>query len=315
MPRHTKVRLGHASTPPVVAVTKPSASNTGYNPALIDGTLTGTQSITTPGTTIENKIINGQVQIRTSNVTIRNCLLTGSATAAMTVVYCDYAGISNALIEHCTILPAVRGTATAGFHGHGYTARYCDVSEVVDGFGTFTSTSYTTTPANVTIEYNYVHDLLCLLDPARSDGITHSDCWQHHGNGGVTVRYNNFQAFPSADSDADVGGMSCCMVTPDDTKNPAPNILIDSNWFDGGMSCVNVNPVDATDTVTSVTVTNNLFGRLGSRSGGRDVNDMTYRILANRYVTVPGLPAVTGLDTANGNVFEDTGTPITVVRK
>ena len=86
---------------PVIPNAKPGPDNTGWDEALQDGTLTGSQFLSTPGQTIENKLINGKVVVQANNVTLRNCKITGG-TAAEVV---EFRNVAGGLIEHCTVAP------------------------------------------------------------------------------------------------------------------------------------------------------------------------------------------------------------------
>ena len=54
----------------------PTADNTGVPSGTTLTAYTGPMTITTDGTVIENKIINGGLDITGANVTIRNCIIT-----------------------------------------------------------------------------------------------------------------------------------------------------------------------------------------------------------------------------------------------
>lgn len=260
----------------------------------------GTITVTTPGTVLEGLDLAGRVRVRAADVTIRNCRITGGTGGNATMIEAWDAACVRLLVEDCTIAPTSPGVLSQGIHGHDYTARRLDVSRVVDGFGAFNRVDLSAR-ANVLIEGCWVHDLHCWTpDPNHSDGITHNDCVQVHGNGGVTVRGNLLLAMPGGSSHPSVGGMSCVMVTPG--VAPAPDVLIEGNWLDGGSAVLNLNRRDAGDTVTSVRVVGNRFGRWGTRSAGRDESVETYRILAGRGLSVQ----------ADGNVYADDGSPVPV---
>lgn len=292
-------------------IAKPDATNTGHNPATITGTVAG-MTITSPGYVLENKIVTGSITVKAANVVIRNCYVKGGATADTLVKAWDAACV-NLTVEHCTLAPTVTGINSQGIHGKEYTARYNNVYNVVDGFGAF-NTAGSTTGANVLIERNWVHDLTCLLDPARSDGITHNDCVQIHGSGGVHILYNSLEANHGVNSDAGVGGMSCVMMAPSTTYGPdCPDVRIENNWLNYGSACLNLGRGDTASTSQAI-VRGNRFGRKGTRSLGASIDTMTFRILAQSALDCPGLPTITGTDISNGNVFDDTGLPVTVNR-
>lgn len=292
----------------VTPIAKPDASNTGHNPALIDGTITGNVSITSNGYVLENKIITGYVIVKAANVIIRNCWIQGEGT----LVRAWDAPCQNLLVEYCTLAPSTPSITSQGIHGHGYTARFCNVYNVVDGFGAFDGTGV---PANVLIERNWVHDLYCNLDAGQWDGITHNDCIQIHGSGGIHIFYNNLESNPSTGSLSTVGGTSCVMMQPGKSYGNCDDVRIENNWLNYGTACLNLGRGSLLSTATAqAIVRNNRFGRKGSRTGGASVDTMTYRILAASALDCPGLPSSTGPDINNGNVFDDTGLPVTVNR-
>lgn len=295
------------------ATAKPGASNTGHSGVLT--LLAGDQIITTNGTIIENREITGVVKVRAANVIIRNCWIRGSS-GGLYLVDATHSACVNLLVEYCTVTPDVAFLSIAwnGFMGHGYTARYNDIYNTVDGFVAFALSSDPTEVANVVCEYNWVHDLYCWTpDPGHGDNITHNDGIQIAGGKNITIRGNNFSVNPSVNSHPDVGGMSCVMLTPDLLYGHGENILIEDNWFNYGSAMLNLNQASTPDTVSTVTVQNNKFGRMGTRSAGRDENTTPFLILADPALNCIGMRATTGPDT-QGNVFEDTGLPVTVTR-
>lgn len=173
------------------SIEKPDASNTGHNAGLLDGTLTGSQWMDTPGVTVENKTINGKVVICADNVTFRNCVFTGGTTAQLV----ESRNVSGTLIEDCTFLPADVDTPAYiynAFRGCGATIRRCDLSGVCDGFSLYRDDDFSLVPG-VVIEQNWVHDLWFGADAGQGDGKTHNDGVQVLTACGCEVRYNNFE--------------------------------------------------------------------------------------------------------------------------
>jgi hypothetical protein len=288
---------------------KPSAANTGAKGTLT--TVYGRQDITTPGAVVENlDVVNGIINIIAANVTVRNCRVRGYNTPPNNLyglIDCPGNNYQGAVIEDCTLYMAYPALNCDAIRGRNFTARRCDISNVTDGFGVFDHLE-PSAPANVLLESNYVHDLWCHApDPAHANdkwdnNRTHNDCIQIQGNGFVTIRGNTFNSNPSPQSNISTS-VSCVMITPN--VSPAPNILIENNWFYGAEDHAIINAQPKGTTGTSAIVRNNRFGH-GLHDG------QAFNLAAS--MNFPGLPTKTGPDTQNGNVYDDTGQPVTVVR-
>src|SRR6266699_3118051 len=86
----------------------PTADSTGVPSGTTLTAYTGPMTITTDGTVIENKIINGGLDITGANVTIRNCIITYNDFFAI-----DVRGV-NVTVENCTIIgPGYKGDSPA----------------------------------------------------------------------------------------------------------------------------------------------------------------------------------------------------------
>lgn len=286
-----------------VAVVKPTAANTGATGTLT--TLSGDQLITVAGTTIEDKDIYGKVTVRAANVTLRNCRIRGNATQASNsgLVDATHASVSNLLIEDCTLAASTPSVWWTGIIGHNYTARRCNISQVVDGFGVY-NTSSPSAQSGVLIELNYVHDLSCISpDPNHSDGKTHNDVVQIQGGGYVVIRNNHFDATPSSTSTAGVKPTSCVMITPN--VSACPGNVITGNWLYGvSAAVINVSP-KSKGSSTTAWIADNRFGPTVGYP----------MLLDNSQLTFAGLPTTTGLDTNNGNVYDATDLPVKVYRQ
>ena len=171
-------------------VAKPGADNTGHTAAALDGTLTGSQFISTAGTLIENKTINGKVVVTADNVTLRNCYIRGGTTSEI-VEFRNPGG----LIEDCTIEPTdPTAVLYNGIRGHNFTARRVEIKGTIDGFSLYNTTL--ADPLNVLIENCWVHDLYFGPDAGQADGNSHNDGVQILSNGGCEIRYNNSRWCP-----------------------------------------------------------------------------------------------------------------------
>ncbi len=147
----------------VVGTTTPSAANTGVPAGTVLTTLTGDQTITTAGTVIEGKRIEGRVLVQTSGVVLRNCEIVGTtaifadaSTTVVGLVECFGTGRSVTL-ERCTLRPQQPSPCIDGVRGWNITATRCDISCVTDGFGIIPPSGGLNT--GVTIRGCYVHHL------------------------------------------------------------------------------------------------------------------------------------------------------------
>lgn len=279
------------------AIPKPSALNTGYNPATIDGTVTGTQWLSTPGQILENKIVNGRVVVQADNVTIRNCYIRGAGTGYPELV--DFRE-NGGLIEYCTIEPTDSTLERYnGVSGSGFTARYNNISKTCDGFRLYNPDSATN--LDVVVEYNFVHDLYYGPDPGQDDGNSHNDGVQIHGPGYATIRYNYFEMLPCASPvPTHTGGTAALIVgTGAGMTTSQHGIIFSNNWMTGNVGAF-VNLGATAPTPTTVTVQNNIIDK--SHPGYDPSYDIV--ISGDSSQTTPGLPTSTGYDTNNGNVDE-----------
>jgi hypothetical protein len=199
-------------------------SNTGPT-----GTLTpvsGTVTITTPGTVWEGKDLTGSIEIQADNVTLRNFRVT---------VHDGYFGIlirsgTNTLIENCEI--ASPGLYT-GITGEDMTVRRCNVH----GFENSLAVG-----SNVIVEECYLHDHN-YAPGAHVDGI---EWWS--GGSYSTVRRNRIML----DYHRDTG---CVNLTPYNGGVANDNVVQD-NLFYGGTYSLYIRG-DGGGAVSGVTVTGN----------------------------------------------------------
>lgn len=154
----------------------------GWQAAPISGG-TGLWQYFTEGGTIENVYLEGQIRVRASNVTIRNCYVVAN--------FENQAGIwgfegDNLVVENCTVVGANMDLpAAAGVVGY-QTCRRCNISNTADGLKGGSD------PGELT-EYNYIHNLrLGFTGTPHEPGVnnTHADGIQWQGADGAIVRYN-----------------------------------------------------------------------------------------------------------------------------
>lgn len=311
MPTLTITTAGESITVPYTTTpTKPSATNTGIPPTTVLTQLgsSGTDLIiTADNTVIDGKDIYGDIKIRARNVTIRNSRLRGGRyiPASNTgIVDCNSVLCFNATITNCEIIPDQPSYYRDGIVGHEYTATYNEVAFTNDGFGIFNKPGGVP-EANVTVMYNYVHDLTYWdNDPAHSDG-THNDCVQVQGGRNILIAWNTLvctgviPAGHGGDSTKPgcpaPHGHGAAIVLQNNTSTPLVNCVVEDNWLDDGNATVTIHDVNAT-------VRRNKFGR----------NAWPYQNIPGKqqyFIRINNRTAqtITGLDT---NVWEDTGLPL-----
>ena len=159
-------------TPAEAAVTKPSASNTGVPAGKALTKYTGPLTITTAGTVIDGKAVYGDLRIQAKNVIIRNSYLhcgTNIPSGNSGCIDANSGTVYNLQVLNNTIIPDRPSYYRDGIVGHEYTARYNHISRTNDGLGIFNKPGGSVN-ANVTAEYNYIHDLTHWNhDPAHSE--------------------------------------------------------------------------------------------------------------------------------------------------
>jgi hypothetical protein len=308
----------------VVGTYKPDANTTGVLPAVTRSTLSGTQTITTAGTTLKDLNITGRVLVRAANVTITNCYITGGTapTTETGLIDCNHSAASNCKVTDCTLAPDVPSVYYTGIIGHDYVAKRVNTYWIVDGFGVYNNNAgFQSGPTNVQILGSYVHDMYYYTpDPTHTDQRTHNDAIQVQGGSGTQIIGNNLQAFcsptvgngwdPAASPSPDPYYPSVTGQAIGYTPNVSAIVgcTIQSNWLNYGaasITCI-LGSFAASDIGT---ISDNQFGRNQPTIGG-----IQSVIKVDPTLISAGLPATTGPDTNNANRFEDDQSPVTIRR-
>ena len=175
------------STPAIVnfASTFPNAATTGVQDGIVLTPYTGPVTVTTPGTLIENKLIDGGIEITAANCIIRNCRIINSSIHGISA---DTA--TNITIDHCDIVGPGSSTVSTGILAGG-TITNNDVSGYALGMSL---------TAAGTVKDNYVHDL-------HKDGVdVHYDGIAIFGGGAALIEHNTFWVPTQAG-----GGATACI--------------------------------------------------------------------------------------------------------
>ena len=224
----------------------PDSLTTGVQDGITLTSLTGDQTISTPGVYQNKSITGGSLIINANGVTVKNCSIVGTGSAAVYVI----SGKTGVIIEYCDIT----GNSLSGIKALwcddsvGTIVRYCDLHHAEDGIYV--------TGNNHEIRDNYIHDLISAgADP-------HHDCVQIGGIGtGIIVDHNSL--IGAADGNACIqfgngfGAMSATFNN--NLMRPGPVMLVLMNCGDNAGSACTYN------------VTNNKLepGHLGSGTIGQ----------------------------------------------
>ena len=173
----------------------PDVSTTGVYDESVLEVVTGNQTITTSGATIENKHFRGRVDVRATGVTFRNCLFTGPPSSAQgnAILVATSVLQSGLLIEDCTIAPEHTSHITNCIEGHHFTLRRVNSYHGVDLCSVIAPAG--TERADVVIEGSWLHDPVMFNTPTQPDNLTHNDVVQWHGMKGLTINGSRLEGF------------------------------------------------------------------------------------------------------------------------
>jgi PKD repeat protein len=322
----------------------PDASTTGLLPGWTEAKLTSTITGTNgnlqlvAGQVIENALIKCRVlRPTTGTATLRNCAITAelypyqSKATASALVDCTATGTGTLLIEDCLL--EARGLALSyfvdGIHGFNYTARRVRIRHTVDAFGSV-NTHNSNGPINSVIEGCMGGELAYYTpDPTHADGHTHNDGLQIFGNSGLIVRGNRIEAIidttvaQGAQAPNQLGGGKAIATGQAIAYTPTSGVITGTNvwgnYLDGGQQTITAIPTPKGGSAIG-NIHDNRFGRnqivksLNTGGSPLDSGSKKRPILIDPGDTATGIaPLASGtskVDT-NGNVYADTGQPIT----
>ncbi len=327
----------------ILGETKPNASNTG----LVSPTTTtdNTAAITlTAGSVVENVLFNGNVLFGDDDIHMYNCRIRGkTSNTTQNITRNTTAGITGITLERCQLdnrwWPSDNAAngAHGGIQGASMTLTRCDISGACDGVMLIG-------PGNVNLLGNYIHgqwffspDNNHLGDGTHSDGIQGTGSTMTNiliegntieslldptlpnsqaiidpvysgsnliaGNPWHTNVTPTFYEQRAADQGLGFGntlwGTSAILFGRSGTATLS-NLNITKNWLDGGSyAAINLDNGWTNSTATNIDITDNRLGpHVRDQTGGRP------------YLLICSSSLTTQL-TLSGNVYEDTGLPIT----
>jgi pectate lyase len=205
----------------------PNADTAGVPAGVTLTNYTGPMNITKPGTVIDGKIINGQLNVYAANVTIRNCIIRSDGWWGI-----EGEQASNLRVENCDIIGG--NLPNSGILGAG-TFVGNDISHVSIGIQLTGGAS--------TVRGNYIHDLFYGNGDPHYDGITLLGGQNH-----VIIEHNTF----SVPQD---GGTASILIG--NNFGPVNDVLINNNLMLGDPSYTVYFNKDA----TNIVFTNNYVER------------------------------------------------------
>lgn len=222
--------------PPPTGGPYPGPANTGV-PAGTPLRPSGGFTVTEAGAVIDGLDVQGCIQVRASNVTIRRTRVRGSCFNG--AIDTGYGEVSGVVIEDVEIDGGNQNANAALLGNSGFTCRRCNIHHGGSGIRM---------TSNVVVEDSWVHDLY-------GAGDSHNSGVGSNGGSNFTLRRNNI----------DCGALPNCsgaFVLYGDF-NPITDVLAEGNLFNGGGFCVYGGSVagKAYPVASNVRFHDNAFGR------------------------------------------------------
>jgi hypothetical protein len=214
----------------------PDATTAGVPAGTALTSYTGPTTITTAGTVIEGKVIDGTLTINAANVTIKNCIITGGYYFGVDGEH----GGSTLTVQNCTIIgPGTSGEGNCAILGTGQFIGN-DISGYENGI-------QTTGGSGGVISGNYIHDITSSNPNAHYTGI------QLEGNESNLLIENN-TVINDRDSNIFLQALN----------GPISNVTINHNYVGGGTGDNSYNIYVESRfgyPVTGVSITNNYIDK------------------------------------------------------
>lgn len=289
----------------------PSASNTGYPAGTTLTAYTGPTTITTNNTVIDGKEITDCLEIRASNVTIKNSYIHNSTCDIMVHLGDEIPGFSSwsLTVQDTTISCGTgwpNGTkGSTAFSNSFITARRLDISGCENGFDV---------DQEVDIQDSYIHDLLQCTnaecgggDGSHTDGVQISPGGYYNPPGSATtvcgakdlmIKHNTIYSIrygaPVPTSDELDYTVSVVIMN---SCGASHNVTIEKNLFAGGGFTLNcTRPDNGVSAIDSPIIDNHFSTRYSSTIGFYG----------------PSIYCDDEIGPVTGNVYHETGLPVTL---
>lgn len=254
---------------------KPSAATTGVPSGTTLTRRDGDMVITKAGTKLDRLDIHGFVIVRADNVKITNSIVRGGVAKDNIGLITNY-GSKNLIVEDVDLKAAHPSVWLDGIKGSDFTATRVHVVGNVD--------SVKIQGDNVTVEDSLLENTTYYAsDPNQGGGPTHNDNIQIQRGANIRVTGNTIR-----------GSTNFAVLGAASTGN-TPNLVVEGNWVDGGHCTIKLQILGGYS--NTATVRNNKFGP------NRQVRSCPFQ-------AEPGVKL-----TASGNVFEDTGGAVSILRQ
>jgi hypothetical protein len=313
--------------PFTLRVTKPTTANVGANTTLRPLTpVYGDITVTTPNYDLSGLDVFGLVKVRAAGCHGTNFRVRGSVVTNNTaMIDCNHVAASGANFSQVTLIPDNPSRWTNSVIGHDYTVTRGLMLRGTDGAGMYNAAA--PSAACNTALYGCLIGQLMYVSPDienHSDNRTHNDGVQIQGNTGHTIvgstivaMYDPVVSIGVTDGPAPVPTYYRPSVTGQ-AIGITPNVslvdgvVIEDNWLDAGAQSITV-IAGSQGVGTNVSIKRNRFGRNQPllTKGGVSARRA---ILIQDTLSIPGMPSATDVDTVNGNVYEDDGSPVTIHR-
>ncbi len=238
--------------------------------------VSGTVTVTKPGTLLDSLDIKGALVIAADNVTVTRCLIEGAAGTDSVIVRSAH----GTLLQDDEVGVAVPAPTVDAMSVANATLVRLNIHDGVDGIKL---------GANSVVKASWIHSLRHFAsDPSQGGRPTHNDAIQILGGSHIRV-LGNYLFGSRSDN-------SALQVTQDGAL--VSDLVVSGNWADGGGCTFNFSshgPAGQTLSM-NVTATSNRFGHNTLFASCPIVTDLSTTLVQS------------------GNVYDDTGKPIAVQR-
>ncbi|MER7557286.1 right-handed parallel beta-helix repeat-containing protein [Nocardioides sp. NPDC126508] len=275
-PSGQQPREGEPLSSPPPRGGSPGPRDTGVPPKKKLQVHNGDLVIRTPGKVVDGLEVHGRISVEAPNVTIRN-------TKVIVPTGSETAGISNnsgngegMLVSNVEVMAENAAPGVNGVVGHDFTLESSEIHHVTD--------QVHITGSNVIVRDSWLHDNYHFeSDPYQDGGASHDDSIQIIGGSNITIADNRFDGAYNA-------GVQITQSISD-----VSDVTIRDNLLGGGGCTVNIAEK--------------------SRGPIRDTVIRDNRFLSDQRVDGCAIihPSSTKV-TSSGNVWDDTGRPVTLTR-